>query len=90
MSRVLLLLAVLAGGMLSGPLSADSLRSPAVPAPIADLLPATPKPAQTLSPAAIEQIAACCKTCRKGKACGNSCIARDKQCHRPPGCACDG
>jgi hypothetical protein len=31
----------------------------------------------------------CCKVCRKGKACGDSCIARDKYCHRPPGCACD-
>ena len=34
--------------------------------------------------------AACCKTCRKGKACGNSCISRSKTCHQPPGCACDG
>ena len=32
----------------------------------------------------------CCKICRKGKACGDSCIARDKDCHKPPGCACDG
>lgn len=32
----------------------------------------------------------CCKVCRKGKACGNSCIARWKNCHQPPGCACDG
>jgi len=32
----------------------------------------------------------CCKVCTKGKACGNSCIAQDKQCHQPPGCACDG
>lgn len=32
----------------------------------------------------------CCKICRKGKACGDSCIARDKKCHKPPGCACDG
>jgi hypothetical protein len=32
----------------------------------------------------------CCKVCHKGKACGNSCIARDKICHQPPGCACDG
>ncbi len=31
----------------------------------------------------------CCKTCRKGKACGNSCISRDKTCTRPPGCACN-
>ncbi len=35
-------------------------------------------------------LAACCKVCRKGKACGNSCISRDKACHQPPGCACDG
>lgn len=31
----------------------------------------------------------CCKTCRSGKACGDSCIARDKTCTKPPGCACD-
>lgn len=34
--------------------------------------------------------AACCKTCRKGKACGNSCISRSKTCRKGPGCACDG
>ncbi len=34
--------------------------------------------------------AACCKTCRKGKACGNSCISRDKTCRKGVGCACDG
>lgn len=33
---------------------------------------------------------ACCKVCRKGKACGNSCIARWKQCHKGKGCACNG
>ena len=33
---------------------------------------------------------ACCKICRQGKACGNSCISADKVCHQPPGCACDG
>lgn len=33
---------------------------------------------------------ACCKVCRKGQACGNSCISWDKQCHKPPGCACQG
>lgn len=32
----------------------------------------------------------CCKVCKKGKACGDTCIARDKVCHQPPGCACDG
>ena len=33
---------------------------------------------------------ACCKVCRKGKACGNSCISRSYQCYQPKGCACDG
>ena len=33
--------------------------------------------------------AGCCKQCSNGKACGDSCIARDKRCHKGPGCACD-
>jgi len=32
----------------------------------------------------------CCKVCSKGKACGDSCIARHKTCHKGYGCACDG
>jgi hypothetical protein len=32
---------------------------------------------------------ACCKTCRRGKACGDSCIARHMVCRKGPGCACD-
>ena len=32
----------------------------------------------------------CCRVCRAGKACGNSCISVDKNCRQPPGCACDG
>jgi endonuclease YncB( thermonuclease family) len=31
----------------------------------------------------------CCKTCQKGKACGNSCISRRYTCRKPPGCACN-
>lgn len=34
--------------------------------------------------------ASCCKVCSKGKACGDSCISRDKQCRKGLGCACDG
>ncbi len=33
---------------------------------------------------------ACCKVCRKGKACGNSCINRSYTCRKGPGCACNG
>ena len=31
----------------------------------------------------------CCKYCRKGKACGNSCINRTHPCYQAAGCACD-
>lgn len=30
----------------------------------------------------------CCKICRKGKPCGDSCISRAKTCFEPKGCAC--
>jgi len=33
---------------------------------------------------------ACCRVCKKGKACGDTCIPRRRACHTPPGCACDG
>ena len=33
---------------------------------------------------------ACCKICTTGKACGDTCIAREKICHVGPGCACNG
>ncbi len=32
----------------------------------------------------------CCRVCRTGKACGDSCISRRYTCRRPPGCACNG
>ena len=32
----------------------------------------------------------CCTICSTGKACGNSCIARNRTCRQPPGCACNG
>ncbi len=31
----------------------------------------------------------CCKICSTGKACGNSCISENKNCHKGRGCACD-
>ncbi len=30
----------------------------------------------------------CCKVCKKGKPCGDTCIEKDDECHLPPGCAC--
>jgi hypothetical protein len=31
----------------------------------------------------------CCKICSKGKACGNTCISRNYECHKGRGCACN-
>jgi len=32
----------------------------------------------------------CCRICRVGKPCGDTCISRYLTCTRPPGCACWG
>ena len=42
-----------------------------------------------MSPWVQEAQVTCCKVCRTGKACGNSCINRSYTCTKPPGCACD-
>jgi hypothetical protein len=55
--------------------------------PDSRLLRSRPIPSSAhLTPAALS----CCKVCSVGKACGNTCISRDKTCHVGPGCACDG
>ena len=43
----------------------------------------------TAAPQQPPAVQACCKICRKGKACGNSCIAAWKTCPKGPGCACN-
>ena len=51
---------------------------------------ATPGSALEANPQVVELAPReCCKICRKGKACGDSCISRDKDCNKPPGCACN-
>ncbi|WP_425100648.1 hypothetical protein [Tropicibacter sp. S64] len=80
-------------GKLGALILALSLAMPA----IAD--PAGPQSSQVVSPDSLRFklenpgapvfSAACCKTCRKGKACGNSCISASKACHVGQGCACD-
>jgi hypothetical protein len=52
--------------------------------------PASFSPCASASAAAAAAGYACCKVCKAGKACGDSCIARDKTCHKGKGCACDG
>lgn len=58
-----------------------------VPAASADPMP-TPRPACSLDAASGKTL--CCKVCRKGKACGDACIAKNKSCNKAGGCACNG
>ena len=58
-----------------------------------EILPLTPTPAPAIrvwTPPAEAQPQSCCKICRTGKACGNSCISRSYTCHKGSGCACNG
>lgn len=64
----------------------------AVPTPRPTQRP-TPSPRPTVRPTprpTSDPRPACCKVCRTGKACGDSCISRDKTCHVGGGCACNG
>ncbi len=44
----------------------------------------------TTHSAAAYAVTQCCKLCKKGKACGDTCIAKNKKCSKPRGCACNG
>lgn len=69
-----------------GPLGVASEHTPAWP-------PSPNTPSRVLQGFGIKparEATQCCKICTRGKACGNTCIAQDKQCHVGPGCACNG
>lgn len=48
-----------------------------------------PRPA-VVPPTRTNAAPTCCRVCRKGKACGDSCIAQNRTCKKGRGCACDG
>jgi hypothetical protein len=48
-----------------------------------------PSPSVTPPPAGCIPASQCCKVCRKGKGCGNSCIRASYACKKSRGCACD-
>jgi hypothetical protein len=52
-------------------------------------IPTEPARDATGNPEASEPTGECCRTCHKGKACGDTCVARDRECTVAPGCACD-
>jgi len=48
-------------------------------------------PLSSAAPLCVETTGyACCKVCKKGKACGDTCIAATATCDKPKGCACNG
>ena len=51
---------------------------------------ATPRALPSAQPPRTQPRRNCCRICRRGKACGNTCISRRFTCRRPPGCACNG
>ena len=61
--------------------------APVVAAPAVEPTLAAVQPLPTV-PAAPARV--CCKICRSGKACGDTCISASKTCHVGLGCACDG
>jgi hypothetical protein len=64
-----------------------ALAMPAHALTLPELLRPPPPPNQSLIPIPVQ---GCCKHCTVGKACGDSCISRNDECHVGPGCACDG
>jgi len=83
-----------AGAAPAGIAGASATDFAAAAALLAELVtPETRDVAPALSPwpdSGVETAQLCCRICRKGKACGDSCINRQLQCHQPPGCACNG
>jgi hypothetical protein len=79
--------------------------NPPVKVSVAATIPARPTPTYTPSPTptsipiraitpvptpySAPSVRTCCKICSKGKACGDSCIARNETCHKGVGCACN-
>lgn len=76
------------------PVVTPSPRPTASPTPIPTVRPTprrTPTPTARPSPRPTpDPEPQCCRVCRTGKACGDSCISRDKTCHTSGGCACNG
>ena len=77
MPRLRILLLAVALGLLALP----------APAPALTVGRGVDPPRCRVDPATGQRV--CCRVCSRGKACGNSCIARDRTCHRGVGCACD-
>ncbi|SOE00074.1 hypothetical protein [Caenispirillum bisanense] len=69
-------------------LAVPALAAAPEPAPMTPWPEATTTAAEAPEASSAEVASSCCKHCSKGKPCCDSCIARDRDCRRGPGCAC--
>jgi hypothetical protein len=58
------------------------------PAAITPATSPTAAPTPARPPAQAQPQRTCCRVCSAGKPCGNTCIAANRTCRQPPGCAC--
>lgn len=56
--------------------------------PLADVQPSPAPSEPAAGPGTPVTAQDCCRVCKSGKPCGDSCIAATSTCSRPPGCAC--
>lgn len=86
LSLALVLLASLSGLASAPALAAGAEPAPALAGPV--LSDEVLEHLKALSQDLPANPASCCKVCRKGKPCGDSCISQNYSCHKAPGCAC--
>lgn len=72
--------------LLSAPVSAEEPHNPI--APVDTTAPDGDAPELPQDDVCVGE--GCCKVCKKGKACGDSCIAKTSRCNKTGGCACNG
>lgn len=75
-------------------LTLEDMTGPRRPEPDRQSIPAilevqTSEPPEEESDEECTPRADCCRVCKKGKACGDSCIQEILTCHKEDGCACD-
>lgn len=89
MGRAVRVATIVAVGLVGYTAGAWTARADAAPARAASSRRAEVEAPTEAQPMACTPEATCCKVCTKGQACGDTCISREKRCHKGRGCACD-
>ena len=88
-ARLALIVALMTGSAVFADTDDELLPSPAAPAATVTAEVALEYLRELAVSEEVQFADSCCKRCSKGKACGDSCIARDRTCRKGAGCACD-